>query len=683
MLKSVFEFGLTGLSLAIDGIVYWLVSKLFSLYAALAGAEIIQADFFTQIMDKFYVIVGIFMLFVVAYSLLKSLVNPDNLSKETGKIVTNIIVSIILIGVIPIIFDYARDLQNVIVEEKIIESVLLGEPGDTTEVGSSITLNTLLAFIDMDDSVEGNLTTPDEGNQAQLSEDLYGIKAGETVTWGDWKTIVSSGQNDNFRKLVYFAEPIHEGEGGATYTFILSTICGAFLAYVVLSFCIDLGIRVIKLAFYQIIAPIPILMRIIPEKKSVFDNWVKASIATYMEVFIRIFIMALMSALCMGIFSGDMLQLNNNNLGLLGKVIVVLGIFAFAKQAPKLISDVIGIDSGNIKLGIGGKLAAGGAFGLAAMLAGGFQAGANNLTHGFMDSGKSWKSVNQQRGFMNKFKTANKAFWQMPGALFSGAFGVASGAARSAKDGFAAKNYKDVAKAAGEGATNAITARNKGEAYRAANGGFALSTIAHQEDALKKIGRYLGINSSAEGLKKTLDVYQKGFDFKKQLEDLALKKSTQAKVYDQQIDALNQAPIKREDYDTQEGYSAALIERAAQIDQLKDAKAFEVMKEINTKLGDLSNPKNSEYAQIVTSFDTFKRQNANLLSGIKDLTNEGWNSAWNSVTPLNMSKDDLHNLVSDMKKEFRYMENHTEFERNKNETAAAYAKFIQQENEKK
>lgn len=684
MLKKGLEYGLTGLSLLIDGIVYWLVSKLFSLYAALAGAEIIKEDFFSEIMDRFYVIIGIFMLFVVAYSLLKSLVNPDNLSKDTGKVVTNIIISIILIGVVPIIFDYARELQNIIVEEHIIESVFLNNTEDTSNVGSSIALQTLLAFIDMDDSIEGNLTGPDEGQGAVIAEDQFGLKTGEKVTWGKWKEIVGAGQTDNFRKLIYFVEPIHDSDTtGASYTFILSTICGAFLAYVVLSFCIDLGIRVVKLAFYQIMAPIPILMRIIPEKKSVFDNWVKASIATYMEVFIRIIIMALICALCTGIFSGDMLQLNSNNLGIFGQLIVVLGIFAFAKQAPKLIGDVLGIDSGNIKLGIGGKLAAGGAFGLAAMLGGGFKAGANALTHGFMESGKSWKSVNQQHGFKNKFKTANKAFWQMPGAVVSGAAGVVSGGVRSAKGGFSAKNYKDVAKAAGEGATNAMTARSKNEAYRAANGGFLLSSIAHQEDALKKIGRYLGINSSAEGLKKVLDVYQTGFDFKKQLEDLAMKKSTQAKLYDKQIEAINQAPIKREDFQTQEEYSNALIERANQINQLKDAKSFEIMKEINSRLENIEKPENAEFAQIVNSFDTFKRQNANMLSGIKDLTSEGWNSAWDNVKPLTMSSTELKSLVKEMKTKVHYISNHTEFEKNKNETAVAYAKFIQQENEKK
>lgn len=376
------------------------------------------------------------------------------------------------------------------------------------------------------------------------------------------------------------------------------------------------------------------------------------------------------------------------------KVIVVLGIFAFAKQAPKLIGDVLGLDSGNIKLGIGGKLAANGAFGLAAMLGGGTTAFTRNVTHGLNNIHGGWNKFRDTKGqgFGNRAKafgsalvTTGKSALYTP---FSATGGLISGGIRSGKGGFSAKKYGDVAKAAGEGAANAITARSKREAYRASNK--LLTPAAHLDDAIRGIGKWAGVNASADALKKTLDVYQQGFDYKKKLEELAIKKSTQAKIYDQQIDALNQTAIKREDYKTEAAYSKALIDRKTQIDNLKDAKAFEIMKEINTKLGDINNPKNAEYAELVTSFETFRRQNANLLTGIKELTNEGWNSDWDSIKqPLHMTAKeiakygDLHKLVSQMKDEFRYIENHTEFEKNKNKTAREYAEFMQKESEKK
>lgn len=315
MLKAL-QYGLTGLFLIIDGIVYWLLSLLFELYAKLAGAEIIKESFFSDMMSRVYVIIGVFMLFVVAYSLLKSLINPDNLSKDMGKIVTNIIISIVLLGIVPTIFNYARDLQNIIIEENIIGNILFQDDSQNIqETGRNIALQVLLAFVDMDDNVVGHLNPPEEGdsenNVVDNIKDWLESDGHGSVTWGQLKEVIRQGHIRNFMKITYFAEPIHEEQGNSFYIPMLSAVCGLFLVYVIASFCLDLGVRVVKLAFYQIIAPIPILLRIIPEKKSVFDNWVKASIATYMEVFIRIFIIMLIAALCVGVFEGDYLQLKN------------------------------------------------------------------------------------------------------------------------------------------------------------------------------------------------------------------------------------------------------------------------------------------------------------------------------------------------------------------------------------
>jgi len=362
MFGIVLDFGLTGLFLLLDGIVYWLVSKLFGLYAALAGAEIIKNEFFQQITGRIYVIIGIFMLFVVAYSLLKALVNPDNLAKDTGKIVTNIIISLVLLGVVPIIFEYARNLQNIIVSENVIGKIILDNPEDNVAAtGRSISLSILETFLYIPDSEEGYSSNEKTiklfGKEFELGTSSFTLEDvdGGIITWGQLKEYIRDGADANFMKIGYWAESVHEESNGTTYIMFISTLAGVFLAYVLISFCLDLGIRVVKLAFYQLIAPVPIMMRILPEKKSVFDNWVKASVATFMEVFIRLFIMFLVVWMVKAIFGGDVVALNSN-VGAFGTAIIVLGIFAFAKQAPKLIGDVIGVDSGNIKLGIGGKV---------------------------------------------------------------------------------------------------------------------------------------------------------------------------------------------------------------------------------------------------------------------------------------------------------------------------------------
>lgn len=367
MLGTIFKYGITGLFLLIDGIVYFTVAQLFHLYEILARSQILQDSFIEDVANRIYVVIGIFMLFFVTYSLLKSLVNPDNM-KDTSKIASNIVISLILISLIPAIFFYARELQTAIIDQNIIGKLVLGEKDiDYGNEGNDLALMMLETFLEVPDDAKSDIGTfwSKPIKLAQIGKDLLFNQNPniDTMTWKELRSEISSGNIANFLKIGLWGDTIVTDDN-ASYIPIISTFSGAFLLYVILSFCIDLGIRVIKLAFYQIIAPIPILMRILPNKKSVFDNWVKATLATYMEVFVRIFIMVLIVFIASSLMKGKMLEVDND-IGVFGIILVILGLFAFAKQAPKLISNVIGIDSGNLKLGIGGKLDASGPLGKA------------------------------------------------------------------------------------------------------------------------------------------------------------------------------------------------------------------------------------------------------------------------------------------------------------------------------
>lgn len=468
--------GLTGLSLMLDGIVYWLVSLLFELYEQLAGFQFLTESAYNEIVDRFYVIIGVVMLFYLAYALLKALVNPDELTKSTSKIVMNIVVSLVLLNIVPIIFTYAYKLQHIIVsEDRIISKIVLGNANENI---STVGRDTAMTFLE-------SFLKP--GPTAEISAD--GISYAE---WEDLKICILDNKtegcqgNEGFRHITLLANSVTAGD--TEYTFIISTLCGAFLVYVIASFCLDLGVRVVKLAFYQIISPIPILMRIIPEKKSVFDNWIKATLATYLEVFIRLFIIYLITYLCTIIPDVIVNSLGEGDLGLFGTVVVLMGIFAFAKQAPKLIGDVIGVNAGNLKLGIKDKLATGGAFMAASALGGGATTGIRNLTHGIQNVAKA-------KGFGNKAL----AVFRTAGSLGTG---MVSGAVRSGYGARGAKTYADVKKYAGDGASAAIKSRDKREAYKASHGGtFIGATKGHLSDAGASVMDFIGITSPLEQLK--------------------------------------------------------------------------------------------------------------------------------------------------------------------------------------
>ncbi len=443
---NVFDFGLTGVFLFIDSIVYWVVAQLFKLYVAIAGVSL-PFDDYQKIASNMEVIIGVFALFYLAYALLRALVNPDDLQKQTPKIVGNLIVSLILLGITPMVFDYAMKLQNVIISENIIGNLIHGT-NTSTDIESA---GYLLAFT----SLETFLTVPDNVEGTNI---LYIDKNGEerNVTWGSIKeSIIQNKRIENIRAITQWVEPIHSKSLGCDYIPIVSTICGLVLIYVIFSFCLDMGLRVAKLALYRIISPIPILMRIIPEKKSVFDSWFKDVLGTFLEVFIRLFIIQIGIFLVDSIIKKDIFGFaKNNGVGVIGNLIIILGIMACIKTAPKKISEMLGI-KGDFKIGIGGKLQASGAYGLAAMAGGGLTTGIRNMFHAV-------NNVKDAKG-INKFAAAGRG-------LLSVAAGSLSGAARSARSGFSAKNVNDMRNAAGRGAQAATTARDNREAYKASHG---------------------------------------------------------------------------------------------------------------------------------------------------------------------------------------------------------------------
>lgn len=443
---------MTGFFLLLDGIVYWVISILFDLYYSLAGAEIIKNSVYEEIANRFMVIIGVAMLFYLAYALLKALVNPDEITKSTQKIVTNLVISLVLIVIVPTIFTYAFRFQNIIMKDQVIDKIVFGNSSNTlASIGKETAMNFFDAFVVTSDTT----AVDDYANWTSLKACVLNNK------------LSGCKGTEGFRDLVLLKESVVDGN--TEYTPIISTLCGVFLAYVIASFCLDLGLRVVKLAFYQIISPIPIMMRIIPEKKSVFDNWVKATVATYMEVFIRLFIMYAVTFLCAKIFQDGIFNLGGGSVNIFGQIIIVLGIIAFAKQAPKLIGDVIGVNSGNIKLGIKDKLATGGAFTAGAILGGGITAGMRNLTHGV-------GNIKSANGIGNKFKAGL-------GMIGSAATGTISGAFRGGKSGINAKSTADMKNAASAGAQEAVNKRDKREAYKASHGGSIYGTmLGHAAD---------------------------------------------------------------------------------------------------------------------------------------------------------------------------------------------------------
>ncbi len=349
--------------LFLDSVVYWAVSMIYQLFVKLATLQLFDNSFFGEFASRIYAILGVFMLFYLAYALLNALINPEKLTGDKGvsKIASNLVISLILLGLVPTIFEYAYRLQNYVLSSNLIGAIILnssvtdpnsdsGVSGDETMIkfGDSLAFTVLNTF---------------------FNPDQYNVRASNNYTWYDFKIEVL--EESHYGNLPAFSDAtvaeqvdLNTGEERmVTYYGFVSTATGVFLIYILLSFTLDLGVRVIKLAFCQLIAPIPIIMRAMPEKKSTFDKWVKTTLSVFFEVFVRVAVMYIAVYFIQAIWSSNVFSNFSGILGKLALVVVILGIFAFAKQAPKMLSDMLGIESGNLKLGIGEKLKAGGFLG--------------------------------------------------------------------------------------------------------------------------------------------------------------------------------------------------------------------------------------------------------------------------------------------------------------------------------
>lgn len=360
MIAEVLQEFLMGLLLGLDGIVYSFVNWIYQIILILANENIFGESY---IMDNFinrvYTILGVVMLFVLAYSLLKSMVNPDELTKgkqSPAKIIKNVIISIAVIALTPTIFDFALNFQSSLLQENTIGKIIVGsstgEGVNTTisQGGKEMAIGVLNAFIFPSDSKYCK-SAAEEENATENNCEI--IEVGNT-TYGQ---IMNSAANTNLiTTLPNLSSQMGGEDAKLIYYWGISTVCGVIVLFVLISICIEVAIRMIKLAVFQFMAPIPAIARVLPNEQSgkVFDNWVKATISTYVEIFIYLAILffgvfaisLIREQIEKGNLLGALFNSDNILLGLIAQAFIIIGIVLFIKQAPKILKDITGLDGG-------------------------------------------------------------------------------------------------------------------------------------------------------------------------------------------------------------------------------------------------------------------------------------------------------------------------------------------------
>ena len=504
-----------------DGIIYSFVEKIYNLFLQIASVNFFETDIYTAFQSRIYIFLSVIMLFKLSFSLLTYIVNPDNFSdkeKGMGKLVMNSIIVICLIAFVPTIFDYSRRLQTAIVSENIIPSFILGTETGTVSIddaGKNMSFITFSAFFQLDKDFLYAYTEDDEELYNTCRNDLYAMSYsyadGDNVTGINndcielinnidglkfdeafWDSSVSNvgdvlSRAASYQDVKYLADSgvvnvYAEVDGGEKYiidySFIISTIAGVFLAWIFLIFCFDIAVRAVKLAFLELVAPIPIISYLDPKsgKNGVFSRWTKECLKTYADLFVRLiaiffalFVISRVGGLTFyeGTYSGSV--------PVFVKVFIILGVLLFAKQLPKLLENILGVKmDGKFTLNPMKKLGespfSAAAVGGAGALAG---AAASNLYNTLRKNNAARKELIKQgigrndSNYREKFKEeGGRGFLRTFGSMIGGA---TSASLRAGYRGIISKGDKSAGGIMKEGIKGAQGARNNRAIIRESN----------------------------------------------------------------------------------------------------------------------------------------------------------------------------------------------------------------------
>lgn len=394
--------------IALNWMVYSVIGILYEVFNAISNINLFNKEIFEGFTQRMYVVIGVAMLFIFAYNLILMIINPED-KKSTGqmsKVVKETIISLVLVILLPTLFNYMAIFQKHIIDSNIISKIILGTTTGSENTAcnfdeykslevSGLKLDVLKAecndFYGAPASVRGaRILTPTLLNaflyptqfdfntceefikscngsdlkscSSQGVEDVSDSKYSNKELCGQFYYNIKMSEYTGSAKYIlynsYFSDVLKDDNGKIlSFNYVLAIIGGVLAIIMFASYTIMIGVRVAKLGFLEMIAPIPVMMRIIPkQKEALFDKWLKELKNTYLDVFVRLVIInfALYSVtLVPGIF--DQLKLQgeyNIAVMLLAKAVVILGILQFAKETPSLIKEFFG-DSGRFGLKAG------------------------------------------------------------------------------------------------------------------------------------------------------------------------------------------------------------------------------------------------------------------------------------------------------------------------------------------
>lgn len=393
-----------GLLVFFDSVVYGFIPILYKLMLYLANIDLVSNNIPIQnLIQRVYILVGVFMLFKLSFSIMNYIIDPESFSdKSKGftNMVKRVIFALVLLVGIPWIFQEAYVVQGKILTSGIIPRLVLGEAVsydngtgnnyiETTIDTSARDVQFLLygPFYSINYKAEEfSVCSPDSSNPSRHVLGSSGMASDENCltavaeSMDKDDTVIAS----NVRLHDFFrydsdteGEPTdkrdfnsfgglaswttNDGEFAINYYPIVSLLCGGYLVFLLLSFCIDVAARIIRLLFLQVLSPIAVISSVDPTTSGErLKDWAKECFKTWASLFLRLIviflIIQLVRVLTNTIYSGNSEFnvegfSNENGINVWIYIFLILGIFSAAKKIPELVEKATGIKmSGELEL---------------------------------------------------------------------------------------------------------------------------------------------------------------------------------------------------------------------------------------------------------------------------------------------------------------------------------------------
>lgn len=396
---------LRAICMAIDGVLYSLLDNAYDLVIKLSTAELLKHSTIKSLTGNLYIIFGVVAFFRLAMLLVNSIIDPEKLN-EKGKGLSNIffrvVGMVILLAVTPFLFEKSYDLQEKIVgadaSKNIIFKTILGNNANiaspkNSNAGKALQNIALSSLITIDENYLVNGDQCNIGKKNSKGKDcgfypLTCVSDGKgkcTPQGGYVYDVISKCDWANCQKAIDLYNEMYVGEDMSpaklaqyvgtsgkikidkeeqevyvyNYMFIITGVVGVAMTYIIISFAIDIAVRMFELIVLEILSPLFIATFVDPKsaQSGPFKNWLSAVGKSYASLYIRLAIIALMVLLVSIINQSKMFQSMGEVSGW-AKIFMVIGLLIFAKKAPKWIGDMIGIkgDGGLGGLSIGKKL---------------------------------------------------------------------------------------------------------------------------------------------------------------------------------------------------------------------------------------------------------------------------------------------------------------------------------------